>query len=283
MPKIMPADREGICLKCLGPIEIGEQIAYAREFGAMHVGCPEDVIVEEFYGYINMSPGKDTKDDWCIRVIHPDGAGDREGEEVQILTSRGNLKTEVLGEAVMVYEPRHAVYRKAPEAPNDEPVTQPGIYEMPSGEVYRVKYNKAQTNLYAQKLIEINPERALQEGGRVNIEFEYAAGAVRRLKSSQKMSYEKAKELTIRYGRCIVCGRRLKAAQSVEEGIGPVCRKSFTGYANYNRPRQPDETDEIQLPMFTLTDEQIDAMDVDELEAMIAKLKAFEASPWPPA
>ena len=34
---------------------------------------------------------------------------------------------------------------------------------------------------------------------------------------------EQAKALSIRYGRCIVCGRKLKAAKSVEAGIGPVC------------------------------------------------------------
>jgi hypothetical protein len=42
------------------------------------------------------------------------------------------------------------------------------------------------------------------------------------------MNFEKAKALTIRYGRCICCGRRLKAAQSVERGIGPVCRRYFS-------------------------------------------------------
>jgi hypothetical protein len=143
---------------------------------------------------------------------------------------------------------------------------------MPDGTVYRVKWNKAQTNLYAQKLVEINAERALEGGGRVNIEFEYAAGAVYRLKASYKMSYEKAKELTYRYGRCIVCGRKLKAAQSVEQGIGPVCRKSFGGSYSGMLQNEPDETGEIEMPV-ALTQAQIDAMDVDELQAMIAKLK----------
>lgn len=268
--KIILATKEGVCMKCLCPIELGDGIVYAREFGAMHVNCPKDGIVEEFYGYINMSSDR-SKQDWCIRVINPDGATGREGDEVQILTSRGNLKTERLGELVIAYEDRHAVYRKAAPVDNDDPVTEPGIYEMPDGTVYRVKFNKAQTNLYAQKLIEINPERALEDGGRVNIEFEYIGGAVYRLKASWKMDYERAKELTIRYGRCIVCGRKLKAATSVEQGIGPVCRNSFRGAAYKGMlDSTPDETDEIEMPLPTQA--EIDKMDVNELRAMITKL-----------
>jgi len=265
----MKSTKEGVCKKCLCPVEIGEQIVYQREFGVMHVSCPEDGIVEEHYGYVNMPTGG--KDDWCIEVIHPDGAGDREGEEVTILTSRGNLKTETLGKIVQLYQPNHAIYRKAVQAKNDDPVEEPGIYEMPDGTVFRVKFNKAKTNLYAQRLVEINPDRALEEGGRVNIEFEYAGGAIYRLKASYKMEYEKAKALTIRYGRCIVCNRRLKAAQSVEEGIGPVCRQSFRNYTPGKRRQKVEDTDQITLPIpDTLRGDET----VEELQAMIDKLKA---------
>jgi hypothetical protein len=43
------------------------------------------------------------------------------------------------------------------------------------------------------------------------------------------MSLEKAKQLNIKYGRCIICGLKLKAAKSVEAGMGPVCIKYFKG------------------------------------------------------
>ena len=33
----------------------------------------------------------------------------------------------------------------------------------------------------------------------------------------------------VRYGRCVRCSRHLKAAQSVVQGIGPVCVKYFGG------------------------------------------------------
>lgn len=47
------------------------------------------------------------------------------------------------------------------------------------------------------------------------------------VKPGDQMNVERAKELMIRYGRCIVCGRFLKVAKSVERGIGPVCFSYF--------------------------------------------------------
>lgn len=104
----------------------------------------------------------------------------------------------------------------------------PGVYEV-NGEIFNVKFNRAKTNLYAQRLVERpNVERLTEADTVVHIEFEYAPGVVRRLRPHHKMSIERARELTIRYGRCLACGRRLKNAESVERGIGPVCRKSFS-------------------------------------------------------
>lgn len=104
----------------------------------------------------------------------------------------------------------------------------PGVYEV-NGEIFNVKFNKAKTNLYAQRLVELpNVDRLTESGDVVHIEFTYAPGVVQRLKPHHKMSIERARELTIRYGRCLACGRRLKNAESVERGIGPVCRKSFS-------------------------------------------------------
>lgn len=122
-------------------------------------------------------------------------------------------------------------------SPDRTPVTQtvrdaaftltPGVYEV-NGEIFNVKWNQRKTNLYAQKLIELpNVNRLTVSGDEVHFEFEYAPGVVRRLRPHHKMSIERAEALTIRYGRCLVCGRRLKATESVKQGIGPVCRKTF--------------------------------------------------------
>jgi hypothetical protein len=107
-----------------------------------------------------------------------------------------------------------------------DPALTPGVYDV-SGQVFVVKPNQRKTGLYAKRLVEIAGERLNEENTLVNIEFVYAPGAIFDIKPEQKMSLEDAKWLTIRYGRCIVCGRRLKAGKSVEQGIGPVCIKSF--------------------------------------------------------
>ena len=53
--------------------------------------------------------------------------------------------------------------------------------------------------------------------------WEYARGAIRDLRPEHRMSVERAKELSVRFGRCIRCGALLTADESVERGIGPVC------------------------------------------------------------
>lgn len=104
----------------------------------------------------------------------------------------------------------------------------PGVYEL-DGVAYVVKPNRAGTNLYAKQLVELGGSaRRLNElDDHVPIEFVYAPGAVRALRPEHRMPLERAKALTIRYGRCVNCGRSLKAAVSVERGIGPVCVKAF--------------------------------------------------------
>lgn len=102
----------------------------------------------------------------------------------------------------------------------------PGVYDV-DNHVYVVKFNRAKTHLYAKRLVEITSDRLAESGDYVQIEFVYAPGVIATIKPEHRMDFERAKALTIRYGRCINCGRQLKAAKSVELGIGPVCRKSF--------------------------------------------------------
>jgi hypothetical protein len=160
-------------------------------------------------------------------------------------------------------------------------VTDPGVYETGDGEVYVVKPNREKTRLYAKRLVEINPERATETGERVQIEFEYARGAIYGLSPDMKMDLDRAKALTIRYGRCIVCGRNLKAAESVERGIGPVCIKSF-------RPSPSDEALAAQGVRRTPTvsewqadQERVDALaaDVDPVDEITeeARLERVDA------
>ena len=72
-----------------------------------------------------------------------------------------------------------------------------------------------------QRLVDATEER-------VHGEWEYAPGLLRSIRPELRMNLEQAKEFILRYGQCARCGRRLKAAQSVERGIGPVCIQYFS-------------------------------------------------------
>lgn len=108
-----------------------------------------------------------------------------------------------------------------------DPGLTPGVYDV-DGHVYVVKFNREKTRMYAKHIVELaSSDRLNAEGERINIDFVYEAGAIYTIKPEHRMSFDDAKVLTIRYGRCINCGRTLKAGKSVEQGIGPVCRKQF--------------------------------------------------------
>lgn len=108
-----------------------------------------------------------------------------------------------------------------------EPV-EPGFYETAEGEVYVVKANRAGTRVYAKRLVEHGGERLTEDGEVVHLEFEYAPGVVQQLTGEQRMDLERARALSIRYGRCLACGKTLTDATSVERGVGPVCAKRFS-------------------------------------------------------
>jgi len=105
----------------------------------------------------------------------------------------------------------------------------PNCHEMKNGEIYIVKPNKTKTRMYAMRLVEAPSDRITEEGELVPFDFEYARGAIFNLSETDRMSLEEAKKFMIRYGRCIVCRRKLKVAESVERGIGPICIKYFKG------------------------------------------------------
>ena len=110
-----------------------------------------------------------------------------------------------------------------------DPDLVPGVYEI-DGEVYVVKLNREKTGLYAKRLVVLGDGvvRATEAGSRVrSIDFQYAPGAIYKIKIADRMPVDRAKELIVLYGCCIACGRRLTAAKSVENGIGPYCIKQF--------------------------------------------------------
>lgn len=109
---------------------------------------------------------------------------------------------------------------------DDSRVKDPGIYEM-DGEFYKVVLTRDKQRLYAKRLVRTGVSRVTESGEAADWEFEYARGALFKLKPEMRVGEERAKEIGLKYGKCINCGKRLKVKKSVEAGIGPVCIKWF--------------------------------------------------------
>jgi Family of unknown function (DUF6011) len=94
------------------------------------------------------------------------------------------------------------------------------------GRIYVVKPNKDKTRVYAKEVIE-SPARMTENGAVADFETVYRPGVVFSLTESDRWDLADAKDFLSKFARCIVCGRHLKAAKSVESSIGPVCAKYF--------------------------------------------------------
>jgi hypothetical protein len=212
------------CVACRTGIAIGSQIEYVKGEGARHVQCIGQPIAPKVYARRQATFTRWVAD-WVFKVVDPVSALGLEGEEIIVIKRSGEEEVRVLGNFISSDDPHVALYM--PGLPFNVRALEPGVYENEHG-IFIVKKNAAKTSLYAKKLIEINGVRKVESGDHVQIEFEYDRNAIALIKPEHKMDFERAKELTIRYGRCINCGRKLKDAKSVERGIGPVCAKSFS-------------------------------------------------------
>jgi hypothetical protein len=167
--------------------------------------------------------------DWGVKLNCEGAMPPQPGEQVTITKRDGSTKLVTLGEFVSINKYQDRVYRIAEDKPADDgltPITEPGAFEY-GGEAYIVKPTRDGERLYAKKVVEITADRLNENDEIVQIELVYEKGAMRFLREEHRMDAERGKALSIRYGRCIVCSHRLKAAESVERGIGPVCIKRF--------------------------------------------------------
>lgn len=106
---------------------------------------------------------------------------------------------------------------------------EPGIWILEDGTIVQAKENKQKTNVYTKRWVEIRGERLVDATEEhVHGEWDYDPGLKARLGSARRMTLDEAKAFILRYGQCVRCGRRLKAADSVERGIGPVCINYFS-------------------------------------------------------
>lgn len=103
-----------------------------------------------------------------------------------------------------------------------------GIYEL-AGKIYKIKQTKDKTRKYAMVLTYDvgTAERLTASGTVINAEYTFAKGAIYDLRPEHRITGDRAEQLSIVFSSCIVCGRHLKAADSVARGIGPVCMKKI--------------------------------------------------------
>lgn len=126
-------------------------------------------------------------------------------------------------------------------AADNKPVTVTmGVFKK-DDRIYVVKPNKEKTRVYAKEIVE-SPARMTESGLKVDFETRYAPGIVFKLTEADRWDLADAKDFLTKFSRCIVCGRHLKAAKSVERSIGPVCAGYFKGSSHVNACADHDST-----------------------------------------
>jgi hypothetical protein len=99
-----------------------------------------------------------------------------------------------------------------------------GVYRL-NGRTYVVRQSRNdKSRVYALELVNA-PARVMESGEVRNLELEYRRGLIYELTDAHRLDGEEVERVSRTYGRCIMCGQKLKAAKSVQRAIGPVCWK----------------------------------------------------------
>lgn len=108
----------------------------------------------------------------------------------------------------------------APRTPKTAPEVTEGMYRDPETEtIFKVQRAiHGSGHLYAKVLV---------VDGFGQAHFDYAAGAIRKIRPEWKMTLEEAKQFGALYGTCCVCARTLTNEKSIEAGIGPICAEKL--------------------------------------------------------
>lgn len=105
-----------------------------------------------------------------------------------------------------------------------------GIY-LHDGQVFKVYTNQARTRMLAKLLVLpegwVDLSRNEREASDSQPQWIYQGVASRFVKADEKMTLEQAKEFGAIYGVCSNCGRLLTNEDSIEAGLGPICRNKF--------------------------------------------------------
>ena len=114
-------------------------------------------------------------------------------------------------------------------APRNDTPAMVGVYRK-DGKLYVVRQFTPQGEqrkvTYAREIVPLTPaqgDRLNQDGERVRIEERKAPGMQYRLAPADALPLEEVTALSVQWESCLVCGRHIRVAESVERGIGPVC------------------------------------------------------------
>jgi hypothetical protein len=140
-----------------------------------------------------------------------------------------------------------------------------GVFKK-DGRIYVVKPNKEKTRVYAKEIVE-SPARMTENGAIVDFEARYAPGIVFKLTEADRWDLADAKDFLTKFSRCIVCGRHLKAAKSVERSIGPVCAGYFKGSSHVNGSAHHDSAGPAQGPAAAAIEDEGQRGEADEMLA----------------
>lgn len=145
-------------------------------------------------------------------------------ERVQACLAAGMTKTDASA-AITYMKARPSAAPAAATGRFDPQTLEVGLYEL-GDTIYKVKNNRAGTRVYAEVLTMSvgEAQRLTATGATIKAKYEFQGhDKLALLRPEMRITGERAKELTVIFSSCIVCGAHLKAAQSVERGIGPVC------------------------------------------------------------
>ena len=129
-------------------------------------------------------------------------------------------------QSAVLAEAQHPVVRAA----DNEPATEAGSYQ--SGDaIYKVQIAVHGSGMpYAKRLVVEEPDcggcangEPCGAGCRWTVTWEYAPGAIKSLRASDRMTAEQAKGFSDLYGVCVFCSKPLTDERSIFAGYGEKC------------------------------------------------------------
>lgn len=160
--------------------------------------------------------------------------GMRQGEASEIINWLKSLPWKTVAQIAQVQTNKLAQVQTKPAAAAPLPI---GLYKATLNgfqRYFRVR-QQARRATFNQPASKVMVYEIITPEGRTNRAHISDLVKWRQLPDFQPVTVDEAKELTRRFKRCMICGRKLKVDESIDRGIGPVCfnrqaaASAFTG------------------------------------------------------